>query len=261
MIFDIKRFAVHDGPGIRTTVFFKGCSLNCWWCHNPESRSSEQEMIDKVFIVEDSTHHQVKQIGKMMDSDSLMAEITKDKIFYEESGGGVTFSGGEPLDQPLFLKEILLKCRKENIHTCLDTSGYATSEIFSLLLDLPDLFLYDLKLLNNRKHKKYTGVSNRLILNNLERLAQAGKKIVIRYPVITGINDQLETIKAVSEYLTNLNSIKEINLLPFHQIARDKYTRFKQEYKFAEVREPSPRLISKIKKIFTDFGFTVKIGG
>ena len=183
VIFDIKRFAVHDGPGIRTTVFLQGCPLGCWWCHNPEGQRNNAG--NKVSVAE------------------VMDEVIKDSIFYEESNGGVTFSGGEPLHQSGFLSELLKGCKKEGFHTCVDTSGYATKESIDLIMDDTDLFLFDLKHTDDTVHRKYTGVSNSCIIDNLKYLAGKKKEIILRFPVIPGINDSTDNISEMLKLLKN----------------------------------------------------------
>ena len=183
IIFNIQRFAIHDGPGIRTTVFFKGCPLRCWWCHNPESHKILPEKFDGCNLrrgFDQSFSMNKDEIGKEISVDELMNEIVKDRVFYEESGGGVTFSGGEPLMQPEFLIESLKECKALGIHSAVDTSGYTSEGVIDRVSSYADLFLFDLKLMNDDVHEKYTGVSNQIILKNLIELDQLGKKIIIK---------------------------------------------------------------------------------
>ncbi|MFO7890106.1 MAG: glycyl-radical enzyme activating protein, partial [bacterium] len=191
-IFDIKKYSIHDGPGIRTTVFFKGCPLRCWWCQNPESQNTKPDIIP-AGISKRKFHIQYKKdkelIGMEMTAEEVMAEIRKDIIFYDESGGGVTFSGGEPLFQPDFLHQLLFKCKKEDIHTAVDTCGYASREVVERIIPLTDLFLFDLKLMDDQEHKKYTGVDFQPIKDNLIFLSNQNSVISIRIPVIPGITD------------------------------------------------------------------------
>ena len=176
LIFDIKRFAVHDGPGIRTSVFLKGCPCSCRWCHNPESIKPYPQKISKTISLDGKTFKKEEFIGSSMCVFDVMSEIRKDKIFYDESGGGVTFSGGEPLMQSEFLLELLKECKNENIHTTVDTSGFVNEGKLLEIIDYVDLFLYDLKLINNELHKKYTGVSNKMILQNIQILVNRHKR-------------------------------------------------------------------------------------
>ena len=186
IIFDIKHYAIHDGPGIRTTVFLKGCPLGCWWCHNPESRSGDIFQYKKQEKIEGRIVEQIETIGKNYTVPEVMKEIEKDIVFFEESGGGVTFSGGEPFKQTEFLKELLKCCKKQEIHTCVDTTGYVKTDQLEKAALFTDLFLFDLKHFDDKMHIKYTGVSNKQILENLQLLDEMGKSVQIRYPLIPG---------------------------------------------------------------------------
>ncbi len=261
LVFDIKRYALHDGPGIRQTVFFKGCSLRCWWCHNPESQSTSTETIRKEIRLDGQTFCEDSSVGRMMTVDEVMAEVKRETIFYDESDGGVTFSGGEPLLQNEFLRALAIECRKNRIHTTLDTCGYATAEVVDAVADLIDLFLFDLKLMDDEKHREYTGVSNRIILENLQRLARDGRKVIIRFPVIPNITDTDENISRLIEYLHSIPSIKEVDLLPYHSIAGGKYERLEMENKMRDAQPPTDQAMSQLKARFAQSGFIVKIGG
>jgi len=262
VVFDIKRFAIHDGPGIRTTVFLKGCPLQCWWCHNPESQDIKSETDIKKIILDGIPFERREQIGKLMNVDELMKVIEKESVFYDESGGGVTFSGGEPLLQHEFLSEILKTLHSKGIHTAVDTCGLAKKEYFENILNYTDLFLFDLKHLDARKHKHYTGVDNSLILNNLKFLLNAGANVQIRIPVIGGINDSNEDMKGMMDYLKTLNGkIKSVNLLPYHSFAKNKYKRFKKENKLIGLNDYKKKDLLPIKEMFEKAGFKVKIGG
>ena len=231
VIFDLKRFAIHDGPGIRTTVFFKGCPLRCWWCHNPESHKVLPEKFEGCNIRSNINHSlsALDEVGREVTITELMEEIEKDSVFYEESGGGVTFSGGEPTMQPDFLLSLLTKCKESGLHTTVDTSGYAPTKTFEKIIDRTDLFLYDIKLMNDELHQKYTGVSNRLIQTNLKWIDDNHKNICIRIPVVPGITDTQANISDTINILLKLKNISEINLLPYHRAGEGKYSRFKKE--------------------------------
>jgi pyruvate formate lyase activating enzyme len=263
IIFDIKKFALHDGPGIRTTVFLKGCPLNCWWCHNPEGINSEPEEMTKSSYDPSSTSPESKEIiGKLMTVEEVMTEIKKDWIFYEESGeGGVTFSGGEPLMRPLFLENLLDACKEEELMTTLDTCGFASWEILDRIKDKINLFLYDIKIIDEDKHRKYTGVSNSVILNNLQRLDAEGKKLIIRFPVIPGITDTNENVNQILDFIKSLKKTNEIHLLPFHNIAKGKYIKLNRNNPLENTDPPTKEKISKIKSLFEEVGFIVGIGG
>ncbi|GAK53160.1 glycyl-radical enzyme activating family protein [Candidatus Moduliflexus flocculans] len=250
-IFNLQRYAVHDGPGIRITVFLKGCPLRCWWCHNPESQRREIE----TFAQTD------RQIGREMTVDALLREIEKERVFFDESGGGVTFSGGEPLMQPEFLRAALQACQQREIHTALDTSGYAPADIFDATIELVDLCLFDLKLIDDQRHREYTGVSNAPILSNLRALSQRGKPLWLRLPIIPGITDTEKNLVDILALLPDITTIQQINLLPYHRIADGKYQRLLVANKMAGVESPSSERMDALKTHFETSGISVKIGG
>lgn len=260
LIYNIKRYSVNDGPGIRQTIFFKGCPLSCWWCHNPESRGVKSERTLRKIMLDGVPFSQSENIGKMMDLDELMLEINKDRIFYDESGGGVTFSGGEPLLQHDFLEELLKKCRKQKIHTTVDTSGYADIEVLDRISNLADLILYDLKHMDPLLHKKYTGITNTNVINNLIWLDVHKKNVHIRFPVIPQINDTEENIMQMKEFLKRLRHIRKISLLPFHRIAEHKYRQMNIENKMEGVKSLEKENLSELRKQFESIGFEVSIG-
>ena len=260
LIFDIKHYAIHDGPGIRQTVFFKGCPLSCWWCHNPESQSPEVETYIRKKTLDERIHRKEVSVGYPMETRDLFRIIESDTIFFDESGGGVTFSGGEPLMQPDFLKDIAGKCHEAGIHTALDTSGYAEQSILLETLPWIDLVLFDLKIIDDDLHQKYTGVSNRMILENLSMLNHSGKEIRLRFPVIPGITDTEENLMDIKNHLSKLDQIKHIDVLSYHDISRGKYDRFSKENKMG-IRQLKPGTTDKIRKEFESLGFQVSIGG
>ena len=295
-IINIQKYSIHDGPGIRTTVFFKGCPLNCWWCHNPESQNPNPEImffkerctgcgtcvkrcpekaiqLVKGFPVFNESKCNLcgkcsdfclgnarELVGKDITVKNLMKEIIKDEVFYEESNGGVTFSGGEPLMHADYLYNILKICKDKGIHTTVDTSGYASWKQFEKIVDNVDLFLFDIKHMNNEKHIKYTGVENVIILENLKKLSQRGSNIYIRMPLIAGINDDDENIDAAVDFLSNLNLI-HVDLLPYHKMGMDKYRRLNIEYKLSGLEKPSDEVMNKISEKFKSAGIKIKIGG
>jgi len=262
LIFDIRRFSTKDGPGIRTTVFFKGCSLNCIWCHNPEGRSCEIQKSSRINKIGELEFSIEEYIGYKMSVDEVMKEVLSDTVTYDESGGGVTFSGGEPLEQYSFLCKLLKVSKKNNLHTALDTTGYTSPEILQKVSDYTDLFLYDLKHMNDYEHIKYTGVSNKSILDNLDYLLNNGKDVIIRFPVIPGINDSKENILKMKEYIRNLNgSIKEIHLLPFHNIAHNKYKKLNIVNSMENVISLYEKDLLPMKNEFESLGLRVKISG
>lgn len=244
-IFDIAHGSYVDGPGIRTTVFFKGCHLRCAWCHNPESRSFAAEKMvyadkcvgcGKCKTVCPSPDNcllcgkcalfcprgAIRVVGKDVSVTDVMAEIEKDRPFYGEDGG-VTFSGGECLLQPDFLEELLLACRAAGIRCAVDTAGDVPYEVFSRILPLTDLFLFDVKGMDEEKHERYTGVKNDRILDNLARLLSVGARVWIRVPVIPGVNDTAEEMTALREFLVSHGKPEKIELLPYHRLGENKY--------------------------------------
>ncbi|MGA2475713.1 MAG: glycyl-radical enzyme activating protein [Terriglobia bacterium] len=295
LLFDIMRYSLHDGPGIRTTVFFKGCPLSCWWCHNPEGQSPKPNLmffekrcmgcgdciqvcphgaiLRRNGVTHTTSACQVcgtcaetcpsaarKVAGRWMTVSEAMREIERDLIFWDESGGGVTFSGGEPLAQPRFLESLLDACREKRIHTVVETCGLAKKELVLHLSEKVDLFLFDLKILDPLKHKKYTGVPNDSILANLEALAQRKKPVVVRFPVIPEINDDSENIRQMVALLSRLH-LRRVHLLPYHQTGTEKYKRLGLGFRLEDVKVPPPSLVAKIAGEFEGAGFNVKIGG
>jgi len=296
IIFNIQRYSIHDGPGIRTTVFLKGCPLNCWWCQNPESKLSGQEMVfwgdrcigcggcslncpsdaiqmkNKKPVTDKSKCNlcgecsQIcptlarEMIGEKLTTEGVIKEIEKDLVFYEESGGGVTFSGGEPLSQSEFLEDLLDGCKQKKIHTAVDTSGYISWEILNKINSKVDLFLYDLKIMDNKKHKKYTSLSNEIILENLKKLSSVHNNIFVRFPVISGINDDYQNIKEMGEFLSSLK-IAQVNLLPYHYIGIDKYRRLGRTYELVNTQPPSEEKLSEVSSILRKFNLNVKLRG
>ncbi len=243
-IFDIQRSSYVDGPGIRTTVFFKGCNLKCAWCHNPESQLAKTQILfyknrckacgkcaaicpnnlEKCDLCGKCAlfcPHDAREIcGREYTSDEIFNIIIKDKAFYENSDGGVTFSGGECMLQIDFLEEILKKCKSDGIHTAVDTAGHLPFEYFERILPFTDLFLYDVKIADSKKHKKFVGVGNELIISNLKRIISLGGKVIVRTPIISGINDTEEEIGAIKEIA---KGAEKIELLPYHRMGEHKY--------------------------------------
>ncbi len=261
VIFDIKHYALHDGPGIRQTVFLKGCPLSCWWCHNPESRSrqpftyTKEEKLDGRIIREQET------VGYRISVEKLLKEIERDTLLFEESGGGVTFSGGEPLLQFDFLKTVLQECRLREIHTCVDTTAYLPAEKLEEAARFTNLFLVDLKQMDDAEHRKYTGVGNARILQNIRLLDALEKEMVIRYPMVPGINDDESNLLRMMDFLSKLQRQPEISILPYHKIGSHKYARFGIEYKMNGVPEPSAEAVQQVRELFEKGGFKTNVGG
>ncbi|ODA39349.1 glycyl-radical enzyme activating protein [Desulfosporosinus sp. BG] len=296
-IINLMKYSIHDGPGIRTTVFFKGCPLSCLWCHNPESQCLGQELMywpercigcgqcleicphgavtviaGKLAYRRDQCqacgacckvcHAGVRELAaKTMSVREVMAAIEKDLIFYDESGGGVTFSGGEAFMQPVFLLELLKECRKKEIHTTLETCGYVNHELLHRMSAWVDLFLYDVKLMDSQKHQSVTGVSNELILANLRWLAEHHPQVIVRVPIIPGINDDQETLQQLGEFVASLQRITELHLLSYHKAGSDKYQRLGRTYQLPDLQSPDNERMGQIKGQLERFGLKVKIGG
>ena len=272
-IFDIERNSYVDGPGIRTTVFFKGCNLRCAWCHNPESQSPKPQMmfyknkctgcgkckekcpnhLESCELCGKCTlycPHDAREIcGKEYTVDEVMREILKDKAFYDHSGGGVTFSGGECMLQIDFLEEILKTCKENGIHTAVDTAGCVPFEYFERILPCTDLFLYDIKCFDSEKHKQYTGVGNELILENLKRLLESGKNVWIRIPIIPEVNDHEAELVAIKSLLSSYGCPEKIELLPYHAMGEHKYAAIGKETQIFSV--PSEEKMKHLKNIFS----------
>jgi len=264
IVFDIKKYSLHDGPGIRTSVFLKGCPLKCWWCHNPESQNPQPDIVEKTGRrSEFYTHYSENKdaIGKEVTVEDVIREIEKDVIFYDTSGGGVTFSGGEPLMQPDFLWALLTECKGRGLHTAVDTSGYGPFDILSRMVPITDLFLYDLKLMDDNAHQKYTGVSGVLILDNLRRLEEKGKEIDIRIPIIPSITDNEENLTQIMDFLLQLDHIPNVSLLPYNRFGTEKYKRLHIQNRMKNVSPPSQEAMEAIKRQFKRRGFQAKIGG
>ncbi|MBU8911992.1 MAG: glycyl-radical enzyme activating protein [Desulfobacterales bacterium] len=245
-VFKIQKYSIHDGPGIRTTLFFQGCPLSCHWCHNPESRAESlkinKEEMDKV-------------------SFALMEEIEKDLIFYDDSGGGVTISGGEPLSQPQLLFRLLDQCREKEIHTCVDTSGYGAAGILLKAAEKADLILYDIKLIDEKVHKKYTGKSVDLILENLKQLSRQKAAVRLRFPLIPRVTDTIENIGRVIVFLKENTIYRDIHILPFHKTGEGKYLSLGRKNYMKDIQPPYREKTAKVKKQFESNGFNVAIGG
>lgn len=262
VIFDIKRFAVHDGPGIRTTVFLKGCPLRCWWCHNPESQAKEPFTVEIDRKVNGKSVPGKKVYGEILEVGTLMGSLLRDRHFYEESGGGVTFSGGEPMMQIDGLTELLESSKQNGLHTTVDTSGFAQRDYFERIREHTDLFLFDLKNMDPALHEKYTGVDNGLIHSNADFLLENRANVIFRIPVIPGVNTSDEEVTGMVSYLEERSDyLKEVHLLPYHRIAENKYFRMRMKNQLPHVKEPERPFMEQLKTRFEKTGLEVVIGG
>ena len=303
LVFNIQKYSIQDGPGIRTTVFLKGCPLDCWWCHNPESQSPEPEITviegrcmrcgecRRVCVrggspqggqavggargpageptactlcgkcVEACPTGARQMVGRRMNAAEVLAEVLKDRVFYEESGGGVTFSGGEPLQQPRFLMALLQACRDAGLHTAVDTCGFAPKEDLLAAAPLADLFLYDLKFMDENHHARYTGASNVSILDNLRALGGIHGNIWIRVPIIPGLNDSDRELEALARCAAAVPGVRQVNVLPYHGAGAYKAPRVGRAYRLQETAPPSPEYMEDVAARFRGHGLSVRIGG
>ena len=295
LIFNIMRFAINDGPGIRTTVFLKGCPLSCKWCHNPESQSYEPELAysadtcvscrsccdacetgalqwnngplrDRSLCtlcekcIEACPAESRKLIGKPITAQELMEVICRDRVFFEESGGGITFSGGEPLAQAEFLEGVLASCKAVGLSTAVDTAGYVSVSVLKRIAKLTDEFLFDLKMMDDTKHRYFVGVGNETILRNLSILASEHRNITIRIPLIPGVNDDEANLEESARYLERLRLFR-LDLLPYHETGIAKYKRLNGEYGMSATKPPTAGRVQQIAEKFSQRGFVVRIGG
>jgi len=263
-IFDIKKYSIHDGPGIRTTVFFKGCPLRCWWCQNPESQHMEPDIVPagkskRKFHVQYKKGEEL--IGLEMRAEEVMAEVRKDIIFYDESAGGVTFSGGEPLFQPDFLQLLLYESKKEDMHTAVDTCGYVSRKDLEKIVPLTDLFLFDLKLMDDQEHKKYTGVPFQSIKENLIFLSKQNCAINIRIPIIPDITDTTINLQQIKQFIASCENITKVSLLPLNHLGDKKYDDLGRKNTLKNTLPPSDERMEEIQQQFQVSGFETEIGG
>jgi pyruvate formate lyase activating enzyme len=293
-VFDIKRYTLHDGPGIRVSVHLKGCPLSCWWCHNPESQSFEPQLLFKqnlcigcVTCVGACPNGAVKPhietdaekcrgsgkcadicpagareiCGRDMKIGEVMDEILKELIFFEQSGGGVTVSGGEPLSQHDFTVGLLEECKKRGVRTAIDTCGFVDGDSLMSAAPLADLFLYDVKHMDPEKHKKYTGADNEIILSNLAKLGGSGAAINARMPFVPGVNTDERNLRAMGHFLSGVKGVAFLSLLPYHSAAEDKHNRWGMEFKLKGTYPPTENSLSAAAAITESCGVRTVVGG
>ena len=263
LLFNINRFAINDGPGIRVTFFLKGCPLTCSWCHNPEGMNPEKEDIVRTNRIGSRSFSFNETVGYEISTLDVITILDKERIFLEKSGGGVTFSGGEPMMQFEFLIDALRACKSSGYHTAVDTSGHFPAEYLDPLMEFTDLLLFDLKHLDPHKHLKDTGVSNDQIILNFRKAVGGPSDIVIRIPVVPGFNDDEDHIGRLRKFITDNKTerIKAINLLPYHRIGISKYRNLKKEFSMGDISGPTEGEMNYMKEFFSGTGIKVKTGG
>jgi pyruvate formate lyase activating enzyme len=296
-IFDIEKFAIHDGPGLRTTVFLKGCPLGCWVCHNPESQAFEPELMLRDGRCDRcgdcipacvpgalSLNHRALRLersrcdlcgacvsvcvagaleiaGREVSVAQVIEEIDRDLVYYDESGGGVTFSGGEPLSQAEFLLELLRACRERGIRTALDTCGHAPPAVFQSVAPFVDLFLYDLKIMDAARHLEFTGLTNEMIHDNLRWLSGQDADVVIRFPLLPGINDDAENVRALGAFLAALARRYPVDILPYHRLGLGKYASLGREPRLPDLAPPPREAVLEAVEDLRAFGLHVTVRG
>lgn len=251
-IFNIQRYSIHDGPGIRTIVFFKGCAMRCAWCCNPESQRYEIEPLKEG--------DREKIIGRDVTVSDIMPEILADLPYYRRSGGGVTLSGGEVLCQADFAAELLRECRRAGLHTAIESAASLPYENIEKLLPYLDLYLMDIKHMDSEKHKEYTGKPNELILENAERVSKSGVELIIRTPVVPTFNDSDEDIRRISRFAKSIGA-KAHHLLPYHRLGSDKYRGLGRNYSLKEILPPSRERMERLLEVALECGIRAQIGG
>lgn len=294
IVTNIQRFSIHDGPGIRTTVFLKGCDLRCFWCHNPETLRPKPEL--QVFpdrcigcgecfkrcphgahLLIDGRRQFRRELcvacgrcaetcyaealvlaGEYQSVDQVVEEVLRDRVFYETSNGGVTLSGGEPLLQPEFSYAVLERCRQERIHTAIETAANLPWERVASILPVTDLIMIDIKMMDSARHRECTGVSNDRILANAERLGQQSQPLIVRTPVVPGVNDTPEDVAAIAKFVSRLPNLLYYELLPFHPMAKSKYEALDLEYRARDLKPPTREQMDALTQVARDHGLDAR---
>jgi pyruvate formate lyase activating enzyme len=294
IVTNIQRFSIHDGPGIRTTVFLKGCNLRCFWCHNPETLKPKPELQlfpdrcigcgvcfdlcpqgahvavngGRLFrrelcmacgtCVETCYAQSLVLVGESKTVEEVVEEVLRDRPFYERSDGGVTLSGGEPLLQLAFSRAILARCKEENLHTAIETAANFPWERVEAILPVTDLVMMDIKLMDAERHRAATGVPNERILDSARRLGQTGKPLIVRTPVVPGVNDQEDEIAAIAAFVAALPNLLYYELLPFHPMARGKYESLDMDYRAQSLKSPSKERMEALADVARRYSIEVK---
>lgn len=296
LVFNIQRFSVNDGPGVRTIVFLNGCPLRCKWCCNPESQELRPVVMFKEVncvgcgncnvvcptgasgfaypgkidhtkciacgkCVDVCYHKALELSGRWMTVEDLMKELYKDRVVYRRSGGGITVSGGEALVQHTFLLELLKTCKSVGWHTAIETTGFAKKEVLDEIVPWLDLVMMDIKHIDPVIHKQFTGVDNTKILENAIYISKMAKEMIVRVPVIPGFNADKKTITGIAKFATYMHNIKQIHLLPYHDLGSNKYGMLGKDYTLSDVKTPEVSTMEELKEIVESYGFQCKIGG
>ena len=296
IVTNIQRFSIHDGPGIRTTVFMKGCNLRCFWCHNPETLASRPELQlflercigcgeclarcpNTCHLMVDGQRQFVRQscvgcgrcaetcyaealvlVGKEMTASEVVEEVLRDRPFYETSDGGVTLSGGEPLLQLAFSKAILQQCRDEGLHTAVETAANLPWDRIASILPLTDLAMMDIKLMDSARHRECTGVANERILENARRLGRKARSLIVRTPIVPGVNDNADDVRAVAEFAATLPNLLYYELLPFHPMATSKYDSLDIDYRARDLKSPPQEDMERLTAVAASVGVDARHG-
>lgn len=252
-IFDIQKFSIHDGPGIRTIVFLKGCIFKCKWCCNPESQNYDiQEMI---------INGKSKIIGRDVTVREILEKIEQDRPYYKPSGGGITLSGGECMCQPEFVKALLQVCKENGINTAIETAAGVKSSVIKSIIPYVDTVLMDIKHMNVDKHKKFIGKDNKVVLENAKIIAESTANLIIRVPVIPTFNDTKEEIKEIARFAKSLPGVKKLHLLPYHRMGEDKYVGLSRKYYLGEIKPPTAEQMEVLLEVVLKEGLQGQIGG